>query len=154
MRPMIGDSWIALGLPLVLALAVTGTLYAQSGQTRRLEGGGEWKLDRPDPSGSARRGRLSRASGSRERWQARLTRRAGGSLTGRLSLTAGGAPVISDGKLRGKIAGSKVWGEVADEDGRQALTFEGTITPAGAQGRFTSRDDEVGTWSWEGQPPR
>jgi hypothetical protein len=101
---------------------------------------------------AARPTRLGSSRTGAKRWQGRVVRGSDNTVRGEINLTVGDAVVVANGKVKGQTDGSRVWGDVVDETGKPVLTFEGAVTGNGIQGKFTSADDEVGTWSWEGPP--
>jgi hypothetical protein len=86
-----------------------------------------------------------------QRWHVDALKLTNGLLWGRL--TVSNSPVLSEGNLQGQIAGSKVAGNVMDDDGNTLATFDGTVSPTGMEGTYRDRTGEVGNWSWDGPLP-
>jgi hypothetical protein len=54
----------------------------------------------------------------------------------------------------GQISGQSLTGNVVDDNGKQIVSFSGTITATGISGTYTDRTGETGNWSWDGPVPK
>jgi hypothetical protein len=78
----------------------------------------------------------------------------GNTITG--SATVVGFPTILDGSfglVDWRVDGSTVSGKLIDPSGQEAGTFNGTVTPTGVSGQYTTADGRTGLWSWDGPVP-
>ena len=84
------------------------------------------------------------------RWDLDVTAAADGTLSG--SATLQGSPLMTTGRVTGRVAGQGVSGTISDEKGRLVATFSGTVDQrTGAmRGRYEDRTGEVGDWEWAG----
>jgi hypothetical protein len=128
--------WISAALIVTLAV---GTAAAQPDlATTELEGGGSWKVD-----GEAKR--------SSRQWDLDLQRAEDGTITG--TIRVDGSPLLSEGRVQGKLDGNLISGAIVGEDGERAATFTGLLANGRFQGKYTDRTGETGEWEWEGKLP-
>ncbi|MDX2170027.1 MAG: hypothetical protein SF182_23355 [Deltaproteobacteria bacterium] len=127
---------LLVGLAALSAPALAERTRGTDPAPRSLRGNGNWQRD----------GRTA------QRWDIDVTRRDDDSIEGRVTLS--GSPLLRSGTLRGRLDGRRVAGSVCDDNGMQAATFVGVVTPSGVwQGTYQDRTGEVGRWSWDGAPP-
>jgi hypothetical protein len=81
-----------------------------------------------------------------------LSRGDDNSILGRITLED--SPLATAGNVVGRIDGRKLSGTIADDDGNDIATFEGTLTKTRMSGTYIDRTGEVGSWSWDGPPPQ
>jgi hypothetical protein len=85
-----------------------------------------------------------------KKWSARLTHHADKSVTGDFSLDIAGQKLIRHGNVRGRAERGRFWGDVLDDDGHPAATFEAGIGANGIEGNYTTVDGEMGSFTWDG----
>ncbi len=117
---------------------------------RRVAGDGGWEVHHDEHGRVLRRPRLPDGPPESKRWHADITVADDDSVTGSIAVHVAGNQLITNGRVRGRRAGQRIWGEVLDDDGIPAATFEGVIGATGVSGTFTARNDDVGAWSWDG----
>jgi|SRR5579862_2122198 len=119
------------------AQMVTPSVANGKGRIHAIRGGGGWKTD-------------GKPAVPNHRWSLQLTRGDDDSLTG--SVTIGGSPLASSGKVHGEVMGDAVFGTITDNAGNEIAAFEGTIGPKGMSGKYLDRTGETGDWAWDGAP--
>jgi hypothetical protein len=105
----------------------------------QLHGGGGWKTS-------------GKAAVGTQQWHVDALRATDNSLSGRVTL--GGSPLAQAGNLVGQISGQRLSGNVVDDNGKEIVSFTGTITASGISGTYTDRTGETGNWSWDGPLPQ
>jgi hypothetical protein len=88
-----------------------------------------------------------------KQWHAHLTCHGDRSVTGDISVEVTGQWLISNGSVRAQTKSGHLWGEIFDDDGNQAATFDAAMGASGAAGTFTTRDGEMGSMTWDGVLP-
>ena len=134
--------WIVAG-----AILTTMCAYIVSAQpappaaitAKQIRGRGGWKTD----------GEVTKPT---RRWDLQLSRGDDNSILGRITLAD--SPLATAGNVVGRIEGRKLSGTIADDDGNDIATFEGTLTKTRMSGTYIDRTGEVGSWSWDGPPPQ
>lgn len=128
-----------LGVSLVCGAAgmVSALPRSEPIAATEMHGGGSWKARRRDHGP--------------QRWHLQINRGSDGWVRGRIRIE--GSPFVTDGIVEGRIAGDTIVGTIADDNGSQVATFQGTVTQKGMFGTYTAVDGEVGEWSWAGKPP-
>ncbi len=105
--------------------------------TTSVRGDGAWKAD-------------GRAAKTTQRWDLSMTRKADGSVSGRITVVD--SPLLTNGSIEGRLDGRRLSGVILDEGGNRAASFDGSV---GAdrimRGTYTDRTGETGEWEWEGQ---
>jgi hypothetical protein len=120
------------------------------------EGRGGWDVY-PDGTNKHRhvRGRhIPTGSRASKRWHANLVRGADNTVAGDIAVEVAGKQVIQHGAVHARAEHGRIFGKILDDQGQQAATFEGVMGADGVvQGKFTARNDETGTFTWDGVLP-
>jgi hypothetical protein len=116
------------------------TVFAQSAPApitaSQVHGGGGWKTS-------------GKAAVGTQQWHVDALRATDNSLSGRVTL--GGSPLAQAGDLVGQISGQSLTDNVVDDNGKQIVSFTGTITATGISGTYTDRTGETGTGAGTGR---
>ncbi|MBI3783787.1 MAG: hypothetical protein HY270_10310 [Deltaproteobacteria bacterium] len=87
-----------------------------------------------------------------QRWSLDVKRGDDNSLTGRIMVID--SPLLSSGKVNGKVDGKLVSGTITDDAGNYAASFDGHIDKQGFSGTYRDVQGGTGDWAWEGQLPQ
>ncbi|MBI1817015.1 MAG: hypothetical protein HYR72_18710 [Deltaproteobacteria bacterium] len=140
---------MAAGAALLAGIAAAQLSESISVPARESDAAGAWELNADSDARPQRAVRPLRARTGSKGWRAHIVRGEDNMVTGELAAQIGDAAIVTHGAIRGRAQGATVWGEIFDDDGKQVATFEATRTPDGILGRFTTRDDETGTFAWD-----
>jgi hypothetical protein len=103
-----------------------------------LRAGGSWK------TAGARRRPL-------QRWSLDVVRAEGGDLTGYVVIDD--SPLLTRGRVRGRLDGDTVSGIITDPKGDEAVRFTGAVVGGRLRGTFVDRTGETGEWAWDAPLP-
>ncbi len=140
---------MATGAALLAGIAAAQLSERISVPVRETDSAGAWELNADSDARPQRAVRPLRARTGTKGWRAHIVRGDDNTVTGELAAQIGDTAIVTHGAIRGHAQGATVWGEIFDDDGKQVATFEATRTPDGVRGRFTTRDDETGTFAWD-----
>jgi hypothetical protein len=133
------------------AASSTPTLLPDIGS---IDGNGLWQVHPGAPERQSQNAQsLPDGPPESKQWHAHLIYHSDRSVTGDISVEVAGQSLISNGSVRAQTKSGHVWGEIFDDDGNQAATFDASMGATGAGGKFTTSAGEKGSMTWDGVLP-